>query len=259
MTSIPVRGAEQIRPITFTTDARDVALGAYDRLLVLLEQLEPQDWSAPTDCPGWDVADMVGHLIGAGRSNASFREFVRQQAWALRHKGEFDGNGLDATNARQSMDHVGLSPTERIDTLRAVSADAVDGRMSFPRLLRGIRVPLAQTGSTAEGMPSSLSLGHLMAVVYTRDVWLHRVDIARATGRALDMDPHVDGRIVEDVVAEWAGRHGEPFHLSLSGPAGGGFRQGDGGPHLELDAVEFCRTLSGRAPGDGLLATRVLF
>jgi len=60
-------------------------------------------------------------------------------------------------------------------------------------------------------------------------------------------------------VAEWAARHGQPFRLTLSGPAGGGFRQGDGGPSLQLDAVEFCRTLSGRAPSDGLLATRVLF
>ncbi len=62
-----------------------------------------------------------------------------------------------------------------------------------------------------------------------------------------------------DAVAEWASRHDQPFRLHLSGPAGGTFRHGDGGPQLDLDAIEFCRILSGRAPGDGLLATRILF
>ena len=253
-----LRSVDEIRPITFGTDARDVAVGAYERLLTLLQGLEPDDWSARTECPAWDVADMVGHLIGAARANASFRETIRQQLWARRHRRAFDGNDLDAMNALQVQEHADLGPSERIAALRAMAPKAVEHRMRFPRPLRRIRVPLAQTGSTADGMPTSLQLGQLMAVIYTRDVWLHRIDIARATGRPLELD-ELDGRVVEDVVAEWAARHGQPFRLTLSGPAGGGFRQGDGGPSLELDAVEFCRTLSGRAPSDGLLATCVLF
>ena len=67
------------------------------------------------------------------------------------------------------------------------------------------------------------------------------------------------GDIVEDVVAEWAARHGESFHLILNGPAGGAFRHGDGARQLELDAVEFCRTVSGRTAGEGLLSFLVLF
>jgi len=54
-------------------------------------------------------------------------------------------------------------------------------------------------------------------------------------------------------------RHGQPFTLTLSGAAGDRFTSGIGGPELELDAVEFCRILSGRAPGSGLLSTRVPF
>jgi uncharacterized protein (TIGR03083 family) len=258
MTVQTVRDVEQIRPITYATDARDVALGVHAKLVRFLEQLEPEEWSAPTDCPAWDVADMVGHLIGAGRANASIRQLLRQQIWAARHKGEFGGNDLDAMNALQVRDHAGLTPAQRVAALRAITTAAVKGRMRFPRPLRGVRIPLAPSGSTAQGMPTSLTLGHLMEVIYTRDAWLHRVDIARATGRALDLD-HIDARVVEDVVAEWARRHGQPFHLTLTGPAGGEFRQVDGGPRIELDAVEFCRALSGRAPAEGLLATRVLF
>jgi uncharacterized protein (TIGR03083 family) len=242
-----IRPVEEIRPIARSTDAREVALAAYERLAGLLEQLEPEDWDAPTECPGWDVAAMVGHLIGAGRSCASLRESVRQQGWARKHADEFEGNALDAANELQVRDHAGLSPTERIAALREVTPRAVRGRMRFPRPLRRASVALDASGSSAPGMPSRLSLGHLMDVIYTRDVWLHTIDIARATGRAYVPDAAVDSRIVEDVVAEWARRHGEPFVLVLSGPAGARFRSGEGGGHLHLDAVECCRILSGRA------------
>lgn len=79
------------------------------------------------------------------------------------------------------------------------------------------------------------------------------------------MRAEVDGRIVADVVAEWAGRHGRPFELHLTGPAGGRYRRGRGGPSLELDAVELCWILSGRGEPDpaqdgaDLLRTRVVF
>ena len=241
------RPVEEIRPIARSTDAREVALAAYERLTGLLEQLEPEDWDAPTECPGWDVAAMVGHLIGAGKSCASLRESVRQQRWARKRAGEFEDNALDAANELQVRDHAGLSPAERIAALREVAPRAVRGRMRFPRPLRRASVALDASGSSAPGMPSRLSFGHLMDVIYTRDVWLHTIDIARATGRAYVPDTAVDSRIVEDVVAEWARRHGEPFVLVLSGPAGARFRSGEGGGHLHLDAVECCRILSGRA------------
>jgi hypothetical protein len=68
-----------------------------------------------------------------------------------------------------------------------------------------------------------------------------------------------DGRIVADAVADWADRHGRPFTLHLEGAAGGEFVQGEDGEELALDAVEFCRILSERAPGEGLLAQPVPF
>ena len=52
--------------------------------------------------------------------------------------------------------------------------------------------------------------------------------------------------------------------LELTGPAGGRFK-GEGGvgeagaEPIELDAVEFCRTVGGRRAGAGLLATPVPF
>jgi hypothetical protein len=68
-----------------------------------------------------------------------------------------------------------------------------------------------------------------------------------------------DGRIVADVVAEWARRHSQPFTLELTGPAGGTYTSEKGGERLVMDATEFCRVLAGRVEGDGLLTTIVPF
>lgn len=250
---------DTIRRITRDGDAEQLATAAYDPLLALLDELSVEEWDAPTECPGWTVADMVGHLIGAAESYASVREQIRQQVWGFRHRREFDDNPLDAINALQIEDHRRLAPGERVAALRAAVAPSVRGRMRIPAAFRRISGSIAPGGSTAAGMPERDSLGHLVDVIITRDVWMHRVDIARATGRDLPLDAGTDGVIVADVVAEWAGRHGQPFELTLTGLAGGAFAQGDGGERLELDAVEFCRVLSGRAEGDGLLGVRVLF
>lgn len=50
---------------------------------------------------------------------------------------------------------------------------------------------------------------------------MHRIDIARATGAPLRLSAGHDGVIVADVVGEWAGRHGQPCTLTLTGPADG--------------------------------------
>ncbi len=63
-----------------------------------------------------------------------------------------------------------------------------------------------------------------------------------------------DGRLVADIVAEWASLHGQPFELVLDGPAGGKYAQGAGGERVEIDALDFVRTLAGRLPGAGVLS-----
>jgi uncharacterized protein (TIGR03083 family) len=38
--------------------------GERDALLSLLRELSPEEWGAPTVCPGWNVKDVAGHLLG---------------------------------------------------------------------------------------------------------------------------------------------------------------------------------------------------
>lgn len=240
--------------------AVQVATAAYDQLFDLLDRLDPPHWTAPTDCIGWDVSAVVGHLIGAGKGNASLLVGVRQMIWGARHAEEFDGNAMDALNELQVRDHADLTPTERVAALKAVAPKAVRGRTRLPGPVRAIRIPLGlNSGSSMPGTQSRMSIGQLMEVVYTRDIWLHTVDIERATGVTADREGEIDHLVIGDAVADWLELHGQPVTLRLTGPAGGTYAQGEGGPTITIDAIEWARTVSGRERGEGLLAQPVLF
>ncbi len=110
------------------------------------------------------------------------------------------------------------------------------------------------------GVREPWTFGYLIDVILTRDPWMHRLDIAAATGTPPRLTAEHDGVIVADVVAEWADRHGKDFELTLTGPAGGTWQAGANGPAWTLDAVDFCRAVSRRPAGvtlDELLNTEV--
>lgn len=222
----------------------------YRRLLDLLEQLDAEEWAAPTDCTGWDVRAMVAHLAGAAQWMVSQREMLRQQRHGKRLLP--DADTVDGMNELQVSERADHTPEQVLAELREIAPRAVRARSRLPRLVRALPIPFGPPLGTKP-------LGYLMDRILTRDAWLHRVDICRATDRSLTLTAAHDGRIIDDVVSEWAELHGQPFALVLSGPAGGRWKHGEGGEALELDAVEFCRILSGRATGTGLLATRVNF
>jgi uncharacterized protein (TIGR03083 family) len=233
-----------------------------DRTLDLLRSLDAGDWAAQTDCPDWDVRRMYLHVLGACEAAASMRENAHQMLTAKRHQRSAGGPLEAALSATQVRERLDLTPTELVERLVAVAPKAVRKRTKMPALLR--RAKMKVDGPVVE----TWALGYLLDTIYLRDLWMHRVDAARATGRELTLSPEHDGRIVADVVAEWARRHGSAFTLVLTGPAGGSFTSsgtptsgntGTPPPTLELDAVDFCRTLAGRAEGAGLLATIVPF
>lgn len=244
-----------ITPIRPGSDAATLATGVYDRLFAQLEDLGADDWGRPTVCAPWTV----GHLLGAARGHASARELLRQLAHGRRHARRHDGSSLDAMNELQVRDQRALSPTAKIQALREVAPAAVRARTRKPGLVRRLPLPTPPVGSMPAGLPERITLGYLDDVVLTRDMLMHRIDIARATGVDARLDGDGDRRVIADVVAEWGTRHGQPFALHLTGPAGGHYHHGADGPHLELDAAEFCWVVSGRGRGDGLLATPAMF
>jgi uncharacterized protein (TIGR03083 family) len=218
--------------------AAELAPAAYATLLHDLERLDPEDWRRPTECPGWDVRAMAGHVVGMARMAASLRETIRQDRIARRAGGSY----IDALTDLQVREQADLDVETLLQRFAEVGPRAARARAGMPRLLR--RMPL-QVPQVVGDHLERWSNGYLVDVILTRDTWMHRMDIARATGRPTELTPDHDGRIVADVVDEWADRHQQPYRLELTGPAGGAY--GDSAlPPLVMDAVDFCRVLSGR-------------
>jgi uncharacterized protein (TIGR03083 family) len=245
--------AEAIPAIT-RAEAQALAQTEYARLADQLRSLEPEEWGKPTDCPGWDVRAVAGHSAGMLATFTGYRTLMREMSAASKAAKRSDGPMVDALTAKQVADHAHLSKHELIATIDELGPRAARWRTSRPAPFR--MMPMKET---VDGREETWRMGYLLHLILTRDPWMHRVDIARAAGRDLVLTPEHDGRIVADVVAEWARRHGRPFTLDLTGPAGGTFTSGHDGEALTLDAVDFCRALSGRSPRPGLLTQQVPF
>jgi uncharacterized protein (TIGR03083 family) len=237
---------------------RDVAMRLaaeeYQRVIRVLRALPEEAWARPTDCTAWDVRQLVAHLLGMAEMAASLPEQLRQMRAAKRAGGLF----IDALTAHQVAKHQRRTPQQLTERYAAVAPKAAKARRRTPGFVRSRAMGDPQPVG-ANTPPEAWTFGYLIDVILTRDPWMHRTELVAAGGLEMELTPQHDGVLVADIAEEWAGRHGQPCTLVLTGPAGGQLSWGTGGPTLELDAVEFCRILSGRGQGEGLLATEVPF
>ncbi len=247
---------QPIRPALDRDIAMRLAAAEYRRFLDLLRSLRPEDWSKQTECEAWDARAIAAHVLGMVEMAASIREQGRQNKAAKARVEQHGGLHIDALTGLQVDERAAWTPQQIIDRFAARAPKAARARRRAPGFVRNRRLPVPQR---IGGRDESWTLGFLIDVILTRDPWMHRLDLTRATGAELVLTAEHDGVLVADVVGEWARRHGQPFTLRLTGPAGGSWTRGTGGPELELDAVEFCRILSRRASGDGLLDVEVPF
>jgi uncharacterized protein (TIGR03083 family) len=230
-------------------EAMRITAVEFDRMLAALRELDGADWTKQTDNDQWDVRAMVLHVLGAAEANGSLTENFGQLRRGKKLFKEIGGHHwVDGVNEIQIRDRADLTVGEIIERLEIAAPKAVRLRSRLPRPLRVI--PVADLGEPV----GRINLGYLMDMVYTRDMWVHRADLARATSRPMTLTAEHDGRIVADLVREWANAYGHAFVLELEGPAGGSYTAGTGGETLRIDAVDFVRVLSGRGSGDGLLA-----
>jgi uncharacterized protein (TIGR03083 family) len=248
----PTAVVEQIPEIGHD-EAMNLAASEYDRVLGLADELADGDWSRRTDCTAWDVKDMLGHMLGMLEFQADVEERTRQFRAAADIAVQTGGIPLHELTALQVREHAHLSAEELRRSLHNAAARGLAARRATTSEQRAATYLVELPGE------QPWTYGYLVDIIHTRDPWMHRIDISRPTGRAVALSSAHDGRIVADVVADWARRHRQPFTLTLTGVAGGTYRSGTGEPRITLDAVEFCRTLSGRAAAEGLLNTPVPF
>lgn len=241
-------------------EAMTLQAAELNRTVALLRSLDTTDWMAQTDCPDWNVHQMYLHVLGACEAGASMRENLHQLRAGKQHQKRHGGPLEAGLSAVQVAERTGIGTDELADRLASVAPRTVRGRARTPRLLRMMKMSI--DGPVVE----KWRMGYLIDTIYLRDLWMHRLDASRATGREMALTADHDGRVIADVVAEWARRHGRPFTLTLTGEAGGVFTSTGTAEaaaaeqaELELDAVDFCRSLAGRAKAEGLLTAIVPF
>ena len=233
------------------------------RLLALLQSLDEAEWGKPTACVRWSVRDMTAHQAAAYASGTGYGELLRQYTAALR-PGRLPE---DSINERQLADRAHKLPAELIAALKEAGEPAT---RTWARGFRFFKL---------FGMPHPtgwLSVKHLMLVVHSRDTWIHRLDICRATGRPFEQTSEHDGRITALVVLDLARAlasklGGQAITLELEGVAGGSWRIGrsEASAAIRMDTLDFHNLASGRVTtrealrngalsGDRALAERAL-
>ena len=254
-TQSPARSSERPRaPVLERGAAMTLAATEYTRTAALFESLTPSQWTLPTDCPGWDVRAVAGHVLGMAQMTATLPALARQQMAAQKGSKQTGTVMIDVLTALQVAQNADLSPAQVVAAMRAAGPKAARLRRKMPAFVRSRTMPGAMTVGDAQ---ERWTLGFLFDIILTRDPFMHRLDISRATGVPVQAALAHEGVIVDDIVREWAARHGRPYTLSLSGPAGGTW--GGEGENITMDAFDFCRTISGRGPAAGLLSQQVPF
>ena len=214
--------------------------------LALLRTLGDGDWARPTDCTEWDVRALVAHLIAQCEDSIHLGTLLRRELLGrCRYPTK---TALDAHMAVGVDDHRAASGPELVDRFARLWSRAVRARRQRPGLLRRLRI-----NSGIPGQPR-WPVAYLLDVILNRDLWMHRIDLARATGRPLvigDHDQHIVAQVIRDLARAWSAA---PVALQLAGPVGGCWLLGAGDPVavVRADTVAFMRALSGR-DGDVIL------
>jgi uncharacterized protein (TIGR03083 family) len=229
--------------IAYTTadEAYGLLLTELERFIGLVETLGPEDWGKPTACTAWTVRDILAHQAGGYASGTSNRELIHQYT-QIPKSGQLPE---DAVNILQLSERSGKSPAELIAELKTVGPIAAQKWAYQFRMVKPITIP----HRTAR----SLNLRHLMWVIHSRDTWMHRLDICRATGRKFEQTAEHDGRIAALVMLDVAKSltkklDGQSLAFDLTGMAGGHWNIGNGEPAatIRMDVLDFNIFASGR-------------
>ncbi|MEW2357162.1 maleylpyruvate isomerase family mycothiol-dependent enzyme [Spirillospora sp. NPDC029432] len=188
-------------------------------LLDLLGDLSPAEWAAPTVCPGWDVHDVVGHVLndymrrlsGArdGYGGAIFADDETLPAYLARTNDEFvrASRQLSPQLMIELLDHLG----PRLDAMWAARDlhTAADLNVSW--------------AATDVDSPAWLDIGR----EYT-EFWVHQQQVRDAVSRPGAVEPDLMAPVL-DVFARGLPHalrmhdrpEGSTAHLEVLGPAGG--------------------------------------
>jgi uncharacterized protein (TIGR03083 family) len=232
-------------------EVADAELAAFQQVV---SELHGPDWDRPTDSAGWSVRDVVAHVAGQYEELARPGTFLRRLRAAKRRYP--DRIALHGHNQVQIDELAGRSPAELTARLARFGPKGLAAIRRMPGFVR--RLP--STMFFPEPPLPDRRLSYLFDVLTSRDTWMHRLELVRATGRQWRPYPHdavVVAQVVRDLDRGWPDG---PFQLTLTGPAGGTWTIGTGTQVAQstVDAIAAMLHLSGRGgldlPPDSPLA-----
>jgi hypothetical protein len=108
-------------PTAEPIDVTEVLEPERSALVVMLSELSPDEWLAPTECPAWSVQGIVLHILGDDLSLLSRQRDVAQPAVFRDHVGTWAGRfeSLDAFNEHWVATADFFSPKLIVDLLRS--------------------------------------------------------------------------------------------------------------------------------------------
>lgn len=150
----------------------------------LCSMLDPEDWSRPTDCPGWTVKDLISHISGT-----ESRWLGRPQPAPLAERPAHVQNDLGALN-EAAVDIRRPWPPERV---LAEFREVTDERL---KALRGL-----DEAGWEEEVDTPLGRGKVRDHIVTRvlDCFYHEQDVRRATGKAGHLHGDVARLVFEQI------------------------------------------------------------
>ncbi|MDO5501075.1 MAG: maleylpyruvate isomerase family mycothiol-dependent enzyme [Propionibacteriaceae bacterium] len=229
-------------------------------LVASVDRLGPDDWARVTDCTGWTVRHMVAHLAGSTECAVRKLAMLRHYGPAILKSVRAPETMVDHMCASQIAARAGMTDREVAADLRRWAADAPTHLDAWPGPVRRLRLP------APVGAPQGRTVSWFTDVITIRDVWMHRVDLARALGVPRETtvaETEAVRQVIRDLDTDWTG---PAVDLTLTGVGGGTWRIGAGDPvaHITEDAIACLRLLSGRsdecsltASGDPAAVTRV--
>ena len=217
--------------------------------LELLSEVGPADLDQPTHWSLWRVRDIVAHQASHAQSGSGIKGFVAQLDPRLTRPYRSTGMSmLDALNQAQ-VDRRKDQPFDRVVAELKQRTDAsINARVRLHPLTRVLRVPVDPVGL----MP----LSTLLTEIFPRDMWIHRLDIADATGRPFGLDADHNEAMVAGIVRD-AAKHaskrlrGTAVELRLRGAGDRAWSFGRGDVvSLEMGVADFARLASERATAE---------
>ncbi|MFC7647320.1 maleylpyruvate isomerase family mycothiol-dependent enzyme [Streptosporangium lutulentum] len=188
-------------------------------LLDLLGSLDEKDWARPTVCPGWDVRDIVGHVLN---------DYLRRLSGSRDgHDGAVfaDGETLPAYLTRVNDEFVRVirqcSPRVMIDLLAHLGPQ-LDAMWSTRNLTAPAGIDVSWASTDLES-PAWLDI----AREYT-EFWVHQRQIRDAVSRPGADDPELLGPVIDTFLRALPHTlraeirpEGTIVRFEVTGPAGG--------------------------------------